>query len=212
MALAVAWQDANDLPAAVRRVLDESSDDALHDLELLLAIPEHKVPLPGGARSSQTDLFALARGRHGLVAIAVEGKVEESFDETVEQWLRRRGAEQAKKGRSNEPSAQARERLRFLCGLLQLEAGNAGDLHYQLLHRTVSALLEARRFGAPAALMLVHSFSTGHARLADYRRFAARLGAGEAGVDAVVSVGTRDGISLSLGWVAGLEASRKLRA
>ena len=41
------------------------------------------MPLPGGRRESQTDVFVLARRARGLVAIAVEGKVDEAFGPTV---------------------------------------------------------------------------------------------------------------------------------
>jgi hypothetical protein len=73
--------------------------------------------------------------------------VDEAFDETVSDWLARRAAEQMKRGRPKEPSAQAQERLAYLCRLLALEERHVGDLRYQLLHRTASALLEAERFG-----------------------------------------------------------------
>jgi hypothetical protein len=104
------------------------------DAELVLAIPEHRVALTGGSRASQTDLFALARSGSDLISIAVEGKVAEAFDTTVGEWLDRRAAEQAKRGRTRQPSAQARKRLAFLCELLQLEEGDILDLRYQLLH------------------------------------------------------------------------------
>ena len=201
MALAEAWQ-SGEFPVAVRRVLDESSP-ALRDLELLLAIPEHKVPLPGGARASQTDLFVLARGSSGLFAMAIEGKVDESFDETVSDWLKRRASEQAKKGGRDEPSAQARARLTYLCGLLQLHARDIGDLRYQLLHRTASALLEAERFRAAGAMMLVHSFSSSDAWFDDFATFARRLGADEPAVDRIIPVGDRGAIELHLGWIRG---------
>jgi hypothetical protein len=104
--------------------------------------------LPGGSRASQTDLFALARSGSDLISIAVEGKVAEAFDTTVGEWLDRRAAEQAKRGRTRQPSAQTRKRLAFLCELLQLEEGDILDLRYQLLHRTAAAILEAQRFAA----------------------------------------------------------------
>ena len=44
---------------------------ALEDVELLLAIPEYKVSLPGGGAASQNDIFCLARNRHGLVKLSV---------------------------------------------------------------------------------------------------------------------------------------------
>ena len=78
MAPAAAWEAGNPWPPEVREALGRN--DALADLELLLALPEHKVPLAGGATGSQTDVFVLARRpTGGLVAIAVEGKAEEPF-------------------------------------------------------------------------------------------------------------------------------------
>jgi hypothetical protein len=42
---------------------------------------------PGGAGPpSQQDLFVLARSRHGLVAITVEGEVSETFGRYVSDW------------------------------------------------------------------------------------------------------------------------------
>ena len=55
-------------------------------LEPLLILPEHKVPLPGGSRPSQNDVWVLARTDKDLVSIAVEGKVSESFGPTVADW------------------------------------------------------------------------------------------------------------------------------
>jgi hypothetical protein len=147
-------------------------------------------------------VLARSPAASALVSIAVEGKVEESFDETVDDWRNRRAAEQLKKGRPAEPSAQAQERLRFLCRLLELDQASVGDLRYQLLHRTASALLEAQRFGATHALMLVHSFSRSDSWFDDYKCFVDRMGA-PAQIGRIVSVGARAGVELYLGWVRG---------
>lgn len=58
-----------------------------------------------------------------------------------------------------DPSPGQSERLEFLLDLLELERAAVGSIGYQLLHRTASGLLEAQRFGASDAVMLVHSFS-----------------------------------------------------
>ena len=166
---------------------------------------EHRVALPGGSRASQTDLFALARSGPHLISIAVEGKVAEEFDATVGDWLDRRAAEQSKRGRPHEPSAHARKRLAFLRKLLQLDEADILDLRYQLLHRTAAAVLEAQRFAAHYALMLVHSFSASDAWLADYQAFTQRMGAPSADADLIVAVGKRGGIPLYLGWIRGEE-------
>src|SRR5687767_6425277 len=83
MTLARSWQEANGFPPEVRATFAASSDPNLRTLEPLLVIPEFKVPLPGGDRASQTDVFVLARGTTGLVTIAVEGKVDEAFGPTI---------------------------------------------------------------------------------------------------------------------------------
>jgi hypothetical protein len=44
--------------------------------------------LPGGGHPSQNDILVLAKRNKDLVAIAVEGKVSESFGETVGDWLK----------------------------------------------------------------------------------------------------------------------------
>lgn len=201
-ALAHCWQEADDFPDSVRDVFN-AFGPPFASAELVLAIPEHRVALPGGSRASQTDLFALARSGAELISIAVEGKVAEEFDSTVGDWLVRRAADQAKLGRPAEPSAQARKRLAFLCQLLGLDEADVSDLRYQLLHRAAAALLEAQRFVAPHALMLVHSFSEQDAWLDDYKAFAARVGAASADADAIVRVGRRAGATLYLGWVRG---------
>jgi len=43
--------------------------------------------LPGGAAASQNDVWVLGEISNGLVSIAVEGKVSETFGPTVGEWL-----------------------------------------------------------------------------------------------------------------------------
>jgi len=187
--LAYAWQGANGFPDSVQKVLQASGIRALHDLELLLGLPEHQVLLPpAGGAPSQTDLWVLANGVEGLVSIAVEGKVKETFGERVADWL------------GEHPSPGKDVRLRFLCERLGVTQSDIASVRYQLLHRMVSALLEAERFRSRHALMLVHSFSTANDGLQDYQAFAERLG-GKAPVNAITDVGERSGIHLHLGWV-----------
>ena len=193
--LATCWQAADDFPESVRHLFEASDDLLFAQVELLFASPEWKVPLPGGSRASQTDLFALARVPTGLVAITVEGKVDEPFGPLVTDWLRRsdEGGE----------SAGKQKRLDYLCLELGVDVDSVEQLRYQLLHRTVSALIEARRFTARHALMLVHSFSPTSEWLDDYIAFAATLGVEGAGKNTLSRVGDRDGVELHLGWCSG---------
>lgn len=185
--LAYSWQEADGFPLEIRTAL--AAHQVFAGIELLLAFPEHQVHLPGGSRPSQTDIWVLARAGKSLVSIAVEGKVAEPFGPTLAEWL-------------DEASAGKAARFAFLRTVLGLPDQVPGTVRYQLLHRSASAVIEARRFGAAHAVMLVHSFSQSHQWFEDYAVFAGLLGA-QVAVDRVVSVGERDGIQLHLGWVCG---------
>ncbi|GAV32256.1 MAG: hypothetical protein QMD76_03205 [Anaerosomatales bacterium] len=194
MTLAQSWEAAHpSAPPEVERALQSSGDPLLMDLSLLLAIPEYQVDLPGGQRPSQTDVLALMRGRQGVVAVAVEGKVDEPFGPTVGE-------------KRSERSAGVDERLEWLIGFLGL--GECPDaIRYQLLHRTASALLIAQQFDAKAAVMLVHSFSPSGLWFDDFSAFAALLGA-DAAVGTVSRVEREDGVPLFIGWCRGDERFR----
>jgi hypothetical protein len=143
MTLANCWEAASGLPPEIARILAQLGPDP----ELLVALPEHKVPLPGSSRGdSQSDLFALARAGDRTIAITIEGKVEESFDKPLGEWLAN-------------ASTGKKERLTHICELLGLRQPLPTDVYYQLLHRTAAAVIEAKRFKTDAACMMVHSFS-----------------------------------------------------
>ena len=182
--LAYSWQEAGGFPTEVGAVLASQFPAA----ELLLALPEHKVPLPGGSRSSQNDIWVLARSKDQLISIAVEGKVSEPFGPTVQEW-------------QADSSPGKAERFSYLLSLLGLSAVPV-DTRYQLLHRTASAIIEAQRFNAAHAVMLVHSFSQSGEWFQDYAAFVALMG-GSAKENRMVSVGFRSGVSLHLAWVRG---------
>jgi hypothetical protein len=182
--LAYSWQEASGFPTEVGSVLASQFPAA----ELLLALPEHKVPLPGGSRSSQNDIWVLARSEGKLISIAVEGKVSEPFGPTVQEW-------------QVESSPGKAERLSYLLKLLGLFSVSE-SMRYQLLHRTASAIIEAQRFNATYAVMLVHSFSQSSEWFQDYAAFVALMG-GTATENGIVSVGSRSGVQLHLAWVRG---------
>ena len=188
-ALAYCWQEADGFPDCVKRAFRESDIDLFHEIEILLAIPEHKISLPGGSRSSQNDLFVLAKSHDQLISIAVEGKVSEPFGDTVTKWLKHQTPGKIK-------------RFEFLCRELGIVKANVSNIRYQLLHRTASAILEAKRFNASNALMLVHSFSQTNEWFENYALFAALFGI-DAKKNRIHSAGKINTIQLYLGWVKG---------
>lgn len=189
--LAHSWEAANGFPPEVGRVLSQ----AFGPTELLLAMPEWKTPLPGGRRESQSDVFALGRHSTGTVACAIEGKVDEPFGPTVAQQM-----ENATPGKV--------ERLNYLCEMLGL-AECPADVHYQLLHRTVSAIIETDRFGATDAAMIVHSFSPERRWFEALSRFAGVLGV-TLMPDEPASFTTPTGRRLVLGWATGDQRFRAM--
>lgn len=184
--LAYCWSEAKGFPKSVRALFDSSP--ALAGLEPLLILPEHQVALPGGSRPSQNDIWVLARRGPELVSIAVEGKVSEPFGPTLGEWLQ--GASTGK-----------HQRLAALCDLLALPPNPAADLRYQLFHRMGSAILEAQRFQALHAVLLVHSFSPSDESFCDFERFVEQFGL-SAEPGNLITLG-RPGLSFHFGWARG---------
>lgn len=184
-ALATRWEAANGIPSEICECFAPAG---MKEPELLLAVPEWRTQLTDRLRASQSDLFALMRCGDQTFAVTIEGRVNETFGPTVEEWL------------SNRSPARPK-RLTQLCGVIGVTTPVPGHLRYQLFHRTASAVIEARRFGADAAAMIVHSFSPDDRWFGDFAAFAEFLGASGSKIghltqplDAVVP--------LHLGWAS----------
>ena len=194
MELAASWEVAQKtprgLPLEVGNALD--TQPSLQGASLLIALPEHKVPLKGRGKPSQSDVWALLRAGNNYVSMTVEGKAGEPFGPTVSDWLK-----QATDGK--------RERLEYLCELLHVPAPGL-ELRYQLFHRTASALIEAQRFGASLAVMLVQSFAENPQAWNDYSAFCSLLGA-SASRGGLVEASRNGDLKLFLGWVDSKVAS-----
>ncbi len=187
--VAYCWEAADELPSEIANLFSASAEFDHQQPELLLAIPEYKVPLPGGSRESQNDVFALIKCADRTVSMTVEGKVNEPFGPTLADWMAT-------------PSEGKRTRLEYLQNLLGLPKQLPNDLYYQLLHRTASAVIEARRFKTDAAAMIVHSFSQERMWFDAYAQFVDLLGVTETSGE-LVSVRLPDGPPLYLGWATG---------
>jgi hypothetical protein len=190
-ATAHAWQDADGFPAEFDSLFLSADEINLHGAELLLAIPEHKVYFPPmQGHPSQNDVFALAKAADGnLITVAVEAKVSESFDKVVDDWFAK-------------PTVGKEERLEFLRSKVHLVDREIGHIRYQLLHRLVSAILEAERFGAMYAVMVIHSFSQSDEGFDDFAAFTALYDQVSA-VDKLVELNLGDGLRVFAGWARG---------
>jgi hypothetical protein len=198
---AVAWEAARKsdrgLPSELAAILD--SHPSFSGASLLLGIPEHQVSIKGGGHASQTDFWALLETPIGIVSTAIEAKAGEEFDDTVAVWLTK-----SKKG-SRKP-----ERLAELCRMWGVESHAVQSCRYQLMHRPITAILEARRFRASAALFIIHAFN----RKADTNTHSAREYAAwrralkiDASHDGLQFAGEYEGVPLWMAWVASPVAS-----
>ncbi|WP_319583224.1 DUF6946 family protein [uncultured Pseudodesulfovibrio sp.] len=190
--LAYAWESAEGWPPEVATLLKSTAEFA--DLKMNLAIPEHKVPLPGAGNPSQNDLFVLAADGSGAVTIMVEGKATETFGQPLGKW--RQNASDGK-----------RRRLAHLQQVLGLLSDLPDSTRYQLLHRTASALMEAQRFQARAAMLVIHSFSSTHQWFNDFAAFLDLFGV-NAKPGQLHRVSTETTVPLYAGWVTGTPLSR----
>jgi hypothetical protein len=119
----------------------------------------------------------------------IEGKVSEPFGPTVGEWL-------------VEPTSGKHQRLEFICGVLGIDHHPPDNTRYQLLHRTASAVIEARRFGTTVAAMVVHSFSSDAAWFDDFAAFSDLLGT-TAVIGQLNRVSVKSRTPLYLGWAKG---------
>lgn len=187
--LAYCWEAVDGFPPEVAAPFETCDDPLLENLTPVLAIPEFKVPLPGGDRASQNDVFVMARATSGPVTIMVEGKVKESFGPTIEEW-------------SKNASSGKEERLDFLLKKLGLKSVPSGGIRYQLLHRAASAVITGEQYRAKAAVLIVHSFSQELAGWPDYQAFTRLFGV-EAELGTIQRLGNTCGIPLFGVWVVG---------
>gem|GEM_PF-7127426 len=184
-------KEPSGFPPEIAAILSSTTDDNLREVELLLAIPEHKVyfpPMQGHA--SQNDVFALAKAINGdLLSIAVEAKVSESFGLTVDEWIA-------------DPTQGKTERLNFLEDKLHIVGKPLGNIRYQLLHRLCSALLEAERFNAKYAILVIHSFSQSDKWFGDFGAFLSLYGQ-KAVVGQLVALDLSIATKVFAGWAKG---------
>jgi len=190
--LAHCWEDADGFPDEIIKTFDSSGIPDFKGIQLLFAFPEYQVALPGGDRPSQNDVYVIAKTTNGqLASITIEGKVAESFGPTLQEWNA-----SGTKGRQ--------QRLAFLKEKLGLNIDLPINLRYQLLHRMVSAVIEAERINAGYAVMIVHSFHKENMWFDDFNAFTGLFGQ-KAVINKLLYLTEVRGIKVFTGWAKGNE-------
>jgi hypothetical protein len=191
MSTALSWENADGLPVEIRAVFSNSDETGLRDARLALAIPEYKfVELEGGTRPSQKDVFALLTSSEGLISMVVEGKGREDFDVTLDQWQQK----------TSERGYQVR--IAHILQSIGLSGPLPGQIRYQLLHRTASAVIEAHRFHARYAVVVVQSFvdDDRENHFSDFASFLNLYGR-KANKGALIHLNNNPGCRLYAAWV-----------
>ncbi len=154
--LACAWQAAHGLPTSIRTALDDSGHEDLKGIELELCLVEKPVFLDTHHAPSMTDVMAYGHNAKGdAVLVGVEGKANEVFGPRVSAWTRGDNKQHS----AGAPLRASRvKRLKFLGKHLGRAIDPNSELRYQLLHRTVSVVLEAQLHGAALGVVVVHAF------------------------------------------------------
>jgi hypothetical protein len=167
--------DGAELPAELEELLASHPD--IRGLTVRLAMPEHHVrfdKLRGEPRNA--DVVAVADHPGGLIAISIEAKADEPFDEPVRAVLLTAVEKIATDQRTNLVT-----RVRHLASSLLPPPSpgmrHLGDLRYQLLTGVAGALAFAVEVGAKRAVFVVHEFTTRLTDDAKHRENAADLDA-----------------------------------
>jgi hypothetical protein len=157
---AYSWFSVKDLPPCIREILD--GETAFAGAIFQKAIFEKNTRLDHYGRDSQTDIVAYLETNNGTAVLGIEAKVDESFGPLVHDW--------------NDCGTGKLRRLVSLLDYLEFKSMPIGNLRYQLFHRTVATLIEARAVGARQAAVLVQSFDKNRTGLEDFMAFADAFG------------------------------------
>jgi hypothetical protein len=182
--LAHAWLAGDAPPSPVDALLRA----ALGPYDIVEGFFEKETDLGTKGRPSQSDLLLVLRSDAGYAIAAVEAKAGEPFGEKVNDW--------------HDGSPGKSDRLENLCSRLGIAVDAVGQLRYQLFHRSAAALIEAERYGAPLALVLIEAFPGAEDSFDDFAAFARALGVGEVSADALSQAKQLGETTLRLGWAA----------
>jgi len=189
MSTAISWEKSKNIPAEIQSVLTENPK--FKDLELLLAIPEYKVDLPGGTKPSQNDILAVFTTKEFLTVMVVEGKAEENFDKTIIKWKE-----------STSPNG-VEKRLKFILDKIGVIDENIDALRYQLFHRLASSVIMAEKFHAKNAIMIIQSFTENPKKnhFEDYVSFIKQFNISVVEKCKLYKLKEIDGVSIFAAWI-----------
>ncbi|MDY0299947.1 MAG: hypothetical protein RBQ66_09025 [Candidatus Cloacimonadaceae bacterium] len=194
--LAKYWANRQETPSELKHLLQNE------DISLVFLFPEYQVPMPAIGGDSHNDLYVLATSKNGLIVIMIESKAGESFDKIISEWYLQK--ERCNKDEGLNASSRLNSILQEL-GLGRYAKApykELGDYRYQLFHRTLSALREAKRVNANRAIVLIQSFENDPVSQADFFKYVRLFVAQEKMTSGSLIGPVRiNGIDLSFAWL-----------
>jgi len=177
------WKAISDLlPEPLNSVLLRSRNPIFTGIKPDCVIAEHAVFLDTLKTPSKTDIMAFCSNEaRERIVLAVEAKCAEPFAERISRWITtpdapRRLAQRRLFTEETPIVSRKVDRLRFLNSVLGTDISPESHLRYQLLHRTASAILEARNLSARAAVVVVQAFTFNIENFFDFTDWTTVLG------------------------------------
>ncbi|MBF0190046.1 MAG: hypothetical protein HQL99_02730 [Magnetococcales bacterium] len=190
-ALLKKWTNSIGFPTCIKNVIEKS---VLNNYQYHSAVVKYKIGLGSEGTQPEVDLLVLANKKNSTKeSIVIVVVLDDGKDmEIVQDWLSKQNDNQNNESRT--------DRLEKLYESLDQKIVDKNDqsIRYLLLHRTASALIEAERFEASSAVVLIHSFSQSNKHFEDFNTF---LDPFNKQTNNVVYVGKRKDIDLYLAWV-----------
>lgn len=122
------------------------------------AIPELNSQFDNYGKGRQHDLFAIGKCNSGKkLAIGVESKVDEPFDNKTAKEYRASGAARIKSGKNSFKAQRIKDLIDALFVPTQYAA--AENIKYQLIQATAGVLSEAKIQNADIALFVIHNLT-----------------------------------------------------
>jgi hypothetical protein len=201
---AVSWEGASAYESGLpESIIELFRGTCYTDPVLMFAIAEHKVPLAGLGRDSQSDVWALLNTNAGFVSMSVEGKAKEAFgegNEPLTTWLVSKTTEEFRNKRKEASRINRKIRWGFIQKHLpSISESGYSQVAYQLLHRCASAVIEARRLRLNHAVFVVQAFKSPQKSFEEYSKLCRAMSLNP--VRGQMQITAVNGVRLGIGWV-----------
>lgn len=183
--LAEVWNVSDPLPPPEIREAWASTPFA--DFQPTVAIPAYEVEMPGGWHPARNDLLIVGLIGEELSLVMVQGKLSGTLGPHIDEVL-------------HNPLPGKLRRIGFLKEVLELPDPLPESTCYNLLDRTASPLIEAKRLQARYAAMIITAFGPLDPCHEEYRHFASLFGVTGA-PDRLERLPAHSDPELWIGWV-----------